>query len=380
MFSVATVFLLLASLVAAAGFAVIAQRRLRQLGMLAAIGATQKHLRLVLLTNGAVVGAIGAILGTVVGLALWVVARARHSRPRSTIASTRSACPGRCSRWSSSSRSSGRPPPPGGRGERSPASRSLLALSGRPPRPRPARHSAIAAAALIAVGIGCLALSDRTERRSSSPGSWRRSSARCSWVRWRSASSPGSRARPYRRAPGAARPRPLPGPLRGGARRHHPRSRHRSGGRHHRGGRGEAGGRAGGRRAPQPVRPPDPGVHGPNARPGAHPAPDPDTRPARAERRARPAARRRSRSGGRDPASEGPPTRRAAHRRLEGDRALVAVGSREASRPRRAGPGDRVSTSPRLPCSGTSESTPPRSIRARTSWPTRPSPPTSSSS
>jgi putative ABC transport system permease protein len=37
----------------------------------------------------------------------------------------------------------------------------LLALSGRPPKPRPARHSAIAAAALIAVGIGCLALSDR---------------------------------------------------------------------------------------------------------------------------------------------------------------------------------------------------------------------------
>ena len=60
MFSVATVFLLLASLVAAAGFAVIAQRRLRQLGMLAATGATAKHLRLVLLANGAVVGAIGA--------------------------------------------------------------------------------------------------------------------------------------------------------------------------------------------------------------------------------------------------------------------------------------------------------------------------------
>src|SRR5215207_1877683 len=58
MFSVATVFLLLASLVAAAGFAVVAQRRLRQLGMLAAIGATEKHLRLVLLANGAIVGAI----------------------------------------------------------------------------------------------------------------------------------------------------------------------------------------------------------------------------------------------------------------------------------------------------------------------------------
>src|SRR6266508_597784 len=71
MFSVATVFLLLASLVAAAGFAVIAQRRLRQLGMLAAIGATQKHLRLVLLTNGAVVGAIVAgILATILGTLL----------------------------------------------------------------------------------------------------------------------------------------------------------------------------------------------------------------------------------------------------------------------------------------------------------------------
>src|SRR5215468_4803141 len=73
MFSVATVFLFLASLVAAAGFAVVAQRRLRQLGMFAAVGATQKHIRLVLLTNGAVVGAIAAIIGTVAGLALWVV-------------------------------------------------------------------------------------------------------------------------------------------------------------------------------------------------------------------------------------------------------------------------------------------------------------------
>ena len=73
MFSVATVFLLLASLVAAAGFAVVAQRRLRQLGMLAAIGATQKHVRLVLLTNGTVVGVIAAILGTIAGGALWVI-------------------------------------------------------------------------------------------------------------------------------------------------------------------------------------------------------------------------------------------------------------------------------------------------------------------
>jgi putative ABC transport system permease protein len=37
----------------------------------------------------------------------------------------------------------------------------MLALSGRPPKPRPARHAAIAAAALIAVGIVSLALSGR---------------------------------------------------------------------------------------------------------------------------------------------------------------------------------------------------------------------------
>src|SRR5262249_27218499 len=37
----------------------------------------------------------------------------------------------------------------------------VLTLSGRPPRPRPARHSTIAAAALIRIGIGCLTLSHR---------------------------------------------------------------------------------------------------------------------------------------------------------------------------------------------------------------------------
>ena len=95
MFSVATVFLLLASLIAAAGFAVVAQRRLRHLGMLAAIGATQKHLRLVLITNGAIVGAIAALCGTLIGLALWVAVRPDCSSLLSTIASTGSAFRGR---------------------------------------------------------------------------------------------------------------------------------------------------------------------------------------------------------------------------------------------------------------------------------------------
>jgi putative ABC transport system permease protein len=69
-----TVLLLLVSLVAAAGFAVIAARRQRQLGMLAAIGATRKQLRMVMVAGGATVGATAAAAGTVFGLALWLVA------------------------------------------------------------------------------------------------------------------------------------------------------------------------------------------------------------------------------------------------------------------------------------------------------------------
>jgi putative ABC transport system permease protein len=160
MFSVATVFMLLASLVATAGFAVIAQRRLRQLGMLAAIGATEKHLRLVLLTNGAVVGAIGALIGTVAGLALWIVVEPtlepalgfrldRLSVPWALLALTVvvAVLAATAAAWW-----------PGRAVARVPVTR---ALSARPPRPKPAHHSAIVAAVLIAAGIGSLVLSNR---------------------------------------------------------------------------------------------------------------------------------------------------------------------------------------------------------------------------
>src|SRR5215207_1122462 len=160
MFSVATVFLLLATLVAAAGFAVIAQRRLRQLGALAAIGATEKHLRLVLLTNGALVGAIGALIGAILGLAIWLAlvptlepAVGHRIDPLSlpwtllvaivfvaVLGATAAAW------W------------PGRMVARIPVT---LALSARPPRPRATHHSTIVAAVLIAAGIGSLALSNR---------------------------------------------------------------------------------------------------------------------------------------------------------------------------------------------------------------------------
>jgi len=75
--ALATIVMLLVALVAAAGFAVIAQRRLRQLGMLTVVGATERHLRLVVLANGAIVGGIAALLGTLVGIASWVAVGAR---------------------------------------------------------------------------------------------------------------------------------------------------------------------------------------------------------------------------------------------------------------------------------------------------------------
>jgi putative ABC transport system permease protein len=159
-FSVATVFLLLASLVAAAGFAVVAQRRLRQLGMLAAVGATGKHLRLVMLTNGAVVGTLAAVIGTIAGLGLWLVfaptleSAVDHRIDRLSLPWILIAMAGLVAVVGATAAAWW----PGRTVARLPV---LLALSGRPPKPRPARHSAIAAAALIATGIACLALSGR---------------------------------------------------------------------------------------------------------------------------------------------------------------------------------------------------------------------------
>jgi putative ABC transport system permease protein len=63
--------LIFIGLVATAGFTVLAQRRLRSLGMLSALGATHRHVRLVMVANGAVVGATAALVGAVIGLAAW---------------------------------------------------------------------------------------------------------------------------------------------------------------------------------------------------------------------------------------------------------------------------------------------------------------------
>src|SRR6266581_5711141 len=75
--ALATVGMLLIALVAVGGFTVVAQRRLRSLGMLGALGATDRNIRLVVRANGVLVGIVGALAGAVLGLAVWLAYRPR---------------------------------------------------------------------------------------------------------------------------------------------------------------------------------------------------------------------------------------------------------------------------------------------------------------
>jgi putative ABC transport system permease protein len=67
----ATIGLTFIGLLSVAGFTVMAQRRLRALGMIGAIGATDRQVRRVMLANGAAVGIVGATTGAVLGLVVW---------------------------------------------------------------------------------------------------------------------------------------------------------------------------------------------------------------------------------------------------------------------------------------------------------------------
>ncbi len=75
--ALATIGMLLIGLVSVGGFTVLAQRRLRSLGMLGAVGATDKNVRLVVRANGIVVGVAGTLLGAVIGLGAWLAYRPR---------------------------------------------------------------------------------------------------------------------------------------------------------------------------------------------------------------------------------------------------------------------------------------------------------------
>jgi putative ABC transport system permease protein len=73
--ALATVGMLLIALVGVGGFTVLAQRRLRSLGMLGAQGAADKNIRLVMRANGVLVGVVGAVVGAGLGLLAWLAYR-----------------------------------------------------------------------------------------------------------------------------------------------------------------------------------------------------------------------------------------------------------------------------------------------------------------
>jgi putative ABC transport system permease protein len=156
---VTTLVLFLVALIATASFTVIAHRRLPQLGMMAAVGANEKQLRLTMLMTGAATGAIAAVLGTALGLVGWIaVAPSVGSGVGYRIDALRlpwvlivaamllAIGAATAAAWWPG-RTVSRIPP-------------MLALSGRPPAPRPLHRSAVLAIGLLVGGVVCLGLSN----------------------------------------------------------------------------------------------------------------------------------------------------------------------------------------------------------------------------
>ena len=71
----ATLGMLLIALVGVGGFTVLAQRRLRAIGMLGAQGATNANVGLVISANGFATGVVGAVAGFALGLVAWLAYR-----------------------------------------------------------------------------------------------------------------------------------------------------------------------------------------------------------------------------------------------------------------------------------------------------------------
>ncbi len=78
--ALATVGMLLIALVSIGGFTVLAQRRMRALGMIESMGATDRNVRLVLEANGVIVGIVGAVLGFALGLVAWLSYRPHNEQ------------------------------------------------------------------------------------------------------------------------------------------------------------------------------------------------------------------------------------------------------------------------------------------------------------
>ena len=154
-----TLALALVGLLASAAFVVVAQRRQRQLGMLMALGATDRHVRLVMLATGAISGAAAAVVGTLVGVVGWLflapavesaanhrIARADLPWPLIAAVALLAVAAASLAAWLPA-RSVSRLP-------------VMAALAGRPAAPRPVRRPLLVAVALVAAGAVAIALAN----------------------------------------------------------------------------------------------------------------------------------------------------------------------------------------------------------------------------
>jgi putative ABC transport system permease protein len=158
--ALSTIGMLFVGLLAVAGFAVVAQRRMRALGVLSSVGANDRSVRLVMLANGAAVGLTAAIVGGVVGflgwLAVfrWVQSTVGHRvGPLDlpwfavSVGLALAVLTSVIAAWWPA-RAAARVP-------------VVAALSGRPPKRQPARRFAVAGLFVLAIGYSLLALAER---------------------------------------------------------------------------------------------------------------------------------------------------------------------------------------------------------------------------
>jgi putative ABC transport system permease protein len=158
--ALSTIGMLFVGLLAVAAFAVVAQRRMRALGVLSSVGANDRSVRLVMLANGAAVGFSSAVVGGIVGLLVWlsvfrwVQSTVGHRiSPLDlpwfavTVGLALAVATSIVAAWWPA-RAAAKVP-------------IVAALSGRPPKRQPARRFAVAGVITLAAGYSFLALGER---------------------------------------------------------------------------------------------------------------------------------------------------------------------------------------------------------------------------